>query len=56
MEKIYYGIDAPKVIRNLIVIGIFVILAVNLFPIIQLGDFKVNMLGFIWMGLSLILT
>ncbi|MEO6837394.1 MAG: class I SAM-dependent methyltransferase [Ginsengibacter sp.] len=45
MKKINYGIDAPKVIRNLIVIGIllfiiFILLSFGLFPAISVLKFS----------------
>lgn len=54
MEKKDYGIDAPKVIRNLFLVGIVITALSILFPIINIGSFRMNISGFIWSGLSLI--
>lgn len=56
MNKINYGIDAPKVIRNLIVIGLLIGLLTILFPIIQITDVEINISGFLWMGISFIVV
>src|ERR1700727_2125171 len=38
MQKSDYGIDAPGVIRNLLVIGVALIISRFLFPIIHIGN------------------
>lgn len=48
MKKVNYGIDAPKVIRNMIDIGIllfiiFILLSFGLFP--QIASFKVTVIS-----------
>lgn len=56
MEKVNYGIDAPKVIRNLIIIGVLVGLLSVLFPKIEIGDLEIITSGFIWTGITLVLV
>ena len=56
MKKVNYGIDAPKVIRNLIIIGIFIGLLTILFPKIKIGELEIITSGFIWMGITLVLV
>ena len=56
MNKINYGIDAPKVIARLIIIGVLIILISIIFPIVRIGVFIIFMSGFIWAGISLVLT
>ncbi len=56
MNKMNYGIDAPKVIGRLIVIGVLIILVSIIFPIIEIGEIKIILSGFIWTGISLILV
>lgn len=56
MNKINYGIDAPKVIRNLIIIGLIIGTLSVFFPDIKIGEVEIHIFGFIWMGISLILT
>lgn len=54
MKKINYGIDAPKVIARLIIIGVLIIVASYLFPIIEIGEIKIFTSGFVWAGIFLI--
>ncbi|QAA80367.1 class I SAM-dependent methyltransferase [Aequorivita sp. H23M31] len=54
MKKIDYGIDAPKVIRRLLFIGILIISITLLFPIVSFGEIELVTSGFIWAGVSLI--
>lgn len=56
MEKPDYGIDAPKVIRNLFLAGIVIAALSIFFPIINFGSFSINISGFIWSGFSLLLV
>lgn len=51
--KVNYGIDAPGVIRNLLLAGA-VALLIGIFgpPIIKLGPVQIESHGFIWMGIS----
>ncbi|MEO6346946.1 MAG: class I SAM-dependent methyltransferase [Aquaticitalea sp.] len=56
MEKTNYGIDAPKVIRNLIIIGFITGLLTIIFPIIKIGELEINISGFFWTGISLVLV
>lgn len=56
MKKVNYGIDAPKVIRNLVIIGVLIGLLTILFPKIKMGDLEIITSGFIWMGITLVLV
>lgn len=56
MQKTNYGIDAPKVIRNLIVIGAIIILLTIIFPVVKIGETKIITSGFVWMGITLVLV
>lgn len=56
MSKINYGIDAPKVIARLIAIGVLIMLTSILFPAIDINGIKIFTSGFIWWGISLVLT
>jgi len=56
MNKIDYGIDAPKVIRNLFVFGILCILFVILIPFINISATPSALQSFMWTGVSLILA
>lgn len=56
MNKVNYGIDAPKVITKLIVIGVLIILVSIIFPIIKIGELIILTSGFIWAGISLVLV
>lgn len=56
MTGINYGIDAPKVIARLILIGVLIVALSMLFPIIVIGEMTLITSGFIWAGISLILT
>lgn len=56
MDKINYGIDAPKVIARLIVIGLVVIIISILFPTIIIGELEIHVSGFIWTGIVLVLA
>lgn len=56
MNKINYGIDAPKVIRNLIIIGSIIGILSILFPVFKINEIEINISGFLWMGISLILV
>jgi ubiquinone/menaquinone biosynthesis C-methylase UbiE len=51
MNKINYGIDAPHVIRNLIIFGIVGFLVPLLFPLIKAGPVTFDTRGFYWMGI-----
>jgi SAM-dependent methyltransferase len=52
MKKIDYGIDAPHVIRNLIIFSAIGFLSHVFFPLIKIGQININLSGFIWMGVS----
>lgn len=56
MNKIDYGIDAPKVIRNLFIFGILCILFVILIPLLNISATQSALQSFIWTGVSLILA
>ncbi|MEO8233616.1 MAG: class I SAM-dependent methyltransferase [Ignavibacteriota bacterium] len=56
MNKINYGLDAPKVIRNLIIIGLIIVLLTILYPIIKIGEVEIITSGFIWMGISFLIV
>lgn len=50
MKKPDYGIDAPNVIRNLIIFGAIGFIVPAFFPLINLGPVTLNTSGFMWMG------
>ncbi|MGB4848815.1 MAG: class I SAM-dependent methyltransferase [Saprospiraceae bacterium] len=52
MKKIDYGIDAPHVIRNLIIFSALGFLLPIFFPIIKIGPVILAISGFIWMGIA----
>lgn len=54
MDKINYGIDAPNVIRNLIIIGFIIGVLTLIFPIIRIGKLEIIISGFLWTGISLV--
>lgn len=56
MKKANYGIDAPKVIERLIVIGALVIIATIVFPIINIGEVELVTAGFILPGILLVVV
>lgn len=56
MDKVNYGIDAPKVIARLIVIGLVVVIISILFPTIIIGELEIHVSGFIWTGIVLVLV
>lgn len=56
MDKINYGIDAPKVIRNLIIIGFIIGILTIIFPIIKIGEVEIHISGLLWMGITLVLV
>lgn len=56
MNKINYGIDAPKVIRNLILIGFVIGILTLIFPVIKIGEVKIEISGLLWMGVTLVIV
>lgn len=52
MKKIDYGIDAPHVIRNLIIFSVIGFLGPIFFPIIKIGPVIIAISGFLWMGIA----
>jgi len=50
MNKIDYGIDAPHVIRNLIIFSVIGFLVPAFFPLIKIGSVTLDTSGFLWMG------
>jgi len=52
MKKIDYGIDAPHVIRNLIIFSAIGFLVPLFFPLIKIGQINIQTSGFIGMGFS----
>jgi ubiquinone/menaquinone biosynthesis C-methylase UbiE len=52
MKKIDYGIDAPHVIRNLLIASAVGFLVPVLFPLIRIGQINFSTSGFILMGIS----
>lgn len=56
MNKVNYGIDAPKVITRLIIIGILIILLTIIFPIVRIGELEIITSGFIWAGIFMLLA
>ena len=51
MKKIDYGIDAPHVIRNLLIFSAIGFLLRAFFPLIKIGQINIEISGFIWMGI-----
>ncbi|MEP6794313.1 MAG: hypothetical protein ABJB16_08310 [Saprospiraceae bacterium] len=49
MKKAEYGIDAPGVIRNLVIFSIIGLVLPVIFPIIKIGQVYIRVSGFIWM-------
>lgn len=56
MKKANYGIDAPKVITILVLLGIFIITTTILFPIIRMGEVVIITRGFIFPGVFLLIA
>lgn len=52
IKKADYGIDAPRVMRNLAIFGAIGFLTPVFFPIIHIGSVIINTSGFILMGAS----
>jgi len=51
-KKPSYGIDAPKVIRNLFLTGAFLFILPFFFPSVTLGKVSINISWFIWPGIN----
>lgn len=51
-KKLSYGIDAPKVIRNLFLAGAFLFILPFIFPSITLGKVSIDISWFIWPGIN----
>ena len=49
-NKAKYGIDAPGVIRNLIVIGVAICCIVIFFPLVKIGSVEIDTRGLLWSG------
>lgn len=56
MKKADYGIDAPRVVRNLYIFGIIGFVLPLFFPLIKVGPVNFDTSGFIWMGILCTLT
>lgn len=54
--KVNYGIDAPGVIRYLLIFGSLLIISVIIFPHIKIGGADIDTRGFIWSGASCMLA
>jgi len=46
-----YGIDAPGVIRNLFIVGVFLLIIPFIFPFIKIGGVSIDITWFIWPGM-----
>src|ERR1700744_552351 len=51
-EKPKYGIDAPGVIRNLLLIGVAICCISIFFPLVKIGSVSINTRGLIWSGVG----
>jgi len=49
-NKPKYGIDAPGVIRNLLVIGVAICCITIFFPLVKIGSVSIDTRGLIWSG------
>lgn len=49
-NKAKYGIDAPGVIRNLLVIGVAICSIVVFFPFVKVGSVEIDTHGLLWSG------
>ncbi|QKJ32397.1 class I SAM-dependent methyltransferase [Mucilaginibacter mali] len=54
--KVNYGIDAPGVVRNLVILGTILIITVIIFPHVKVGSTDIDTRGFIWSGASCVLA
>lgn len=54
--KVNYGIDAPGVIRYLLIFGSLLIISVIIFPHVKIGSADIDTRGFIWSGGSCVLA
>lgn len=52
-KKVDYGIDAPVVIRNLLMAAFGIIILVIIFPVIKIGNETIDISGLIWSGISM---
>jgi arsenite methyltransferase len=52
MKKAEYGIDAPNVIRNLIIFSAMGFLLPVFFPVVKIGEINIHTVGFICMGIT----
>src|SRR6201995_2451044 len=49
-QRVNYGVDAPGVIRNLIVAGVLVFILPFVFPVIKIGTFALDITWLVWSG------
>jgi ubiquinone/menaquinone biosynthesis C-methylase UbiE len=49
-NKAKYGIDAPGVIRNLLIIGVAICSIVVFFPLVKIGSVNIDTRGLLWSG------
>jgi arsenite methyltransferase len=54
-RSVSYGVDAPGVIRNLFIAGTIAIILPIVFPIIKIGDARIDITWLVWTGFYLLL-
>lgn len=55
-HKASYGIDAPGVIRNLLIAGVLVFILPFVFPVVKIGSFSMDITWLVWSGFYLSLS
>lgn len=55
LQKARYGVDAPGVIRNLILSGVVLFIIIIFFPVIRIGNVQILTPGLVWMASFLII-
>jgi arsenite methyltransferase len=55
-RSVNYGVDAPGVIRNLLIAGVFVLIVPFIFPVLKIGTFSMDITWLIWSGFYLSLS
>lgn len=55
-QKPDYGIDAPGVIRNLLLIGLAILILILIFPVIKIGQVSILSVYFMYPGCYFLLT
>lgn len=55
-QKVNYGIDAPGVIRNLLICGVICLVLPFFVPLIKIGSVKIDITWLFWTGLYLSLS